>query len=126
MKQTAIYFSPELDTVHIVQGEHGNRFWALSDLFYRETIESIKTLAIGNKRIENQLITDFGAGRLSAFKGLETLILVVERGVERNGAELIRLSVEDFLVKDKDLWKRKEWKLPAVMVMTRRAFETHL
>jgi hypothetical protein len=126
-KKTALYFSPELDTVHISNDEHNTEFW---NLFYRaETIQSIKVLAIGSQLFRDEWM-QYVAGRLPAFETLETLILVVERKLERTGVELIQVNMEGYLAKAQDqlilLGRCKEWKSPLVKVMTRRGFENHL
>jgi hypothetical protein len=86
-------------------------------------------LAIGRPHLQD-VWTQHVAERLGAFEGLETLILVIDREVGKNGKELIRVNMEDHLVKAQNRLvlqgNCREWKLPAVQVMTRRAFEDHL
>jgi len=128
VKQTALYFNPELDTVHILNAR-GTGIWTLSCRTQRETIQSIKVLAIGSYLFQELWIQHI-AGRLPVFESLEMLILVIEREVGRNGKELIRVNMEDELVNVQDRLalrenSKKEWKLPVVKVMTRRVFENH-
>jgi hypothetical protein len=126
VKQTALYFSPELDIVHIADDK---QFWNLSYRAQTETIQSIKALAIGNEIFQNQW-TNYSAERLFAFESLVTLVLVIEREVGGDEQELIRANMEGHLIKAQDRLvlqgNCKEWHPPTVKVMTRRAFENHL
>jgi hypothetical protein len=127
MKQTALYFNPKLDTVHVKDDE----FWTLSGSPYpnhMETTQSIRTLAVGSQDVTVE--TEYVARGLRAFEKLEMLILVVDGEM----AELswLRVNMEDDLVKAKgrlvaiSQGKCREWKQPVVKAMTRRAFENNL
>jgi hypothetical protein len=125
MMHTAVYFSPELDTVHVVDG-FGSEFVFLAQRTNKETIRSIRALAFGSPLLQD-VLKCHTATSLLAFESLETLILVVEGEEE----ELIREQAEDYLVKvQKDRLvlqeKCKVWKLPAVRVMSVQAIENHL
>jgi hypothetical protein len=130
VEQTALYFSPEFDTVHIVNGPRGTEFFKLSCRTDKETIRSIKALAIRHQLSQDRW-APYIAGGLRALESLETLILVVdgETGSDGEGSSM-RLNMEDHLVKTRDQLVLqgicKEWKLPAVKVMTPRAFESYL
>jgi hypothetical protein len=130
MKQTAHYFSPELDTVHIADDQHGSELYKISCRTDKETILSIKTLAIGSQLFPDMWTLSIAA-RLPPFRSLETLILVVgdETGWDGEGSS-IRVNMETYLatVKDRLVLKGNcvEWKLPAVKVTTLRAFENDL
>jgi hypothetical protein len=131
MKQTALYFNPELDTVHIIVGsKHTTQFWALSNIVDKETIQSIKMLAIEIQGFDDEWARYF-AGKLVLFARLETLISVVGDETRRDEeGSSNQVNMEDHLVKVKDqLVLRGDctgWNLPVVKVMTRQAFETHL
>jgi hypothetical protein len=79
MKQTALYFNPELDTVHIVDDQPSTDLRNLSDRTDEETIQSIKALAIV---LQDKFVHYIIAQRLLEFERLETLILVVDGGTE--------------------------------------------
>jgi hypothetical protein len=96
MKQTALYFNPELETVH-VPNDTGTGILTLCQT-HGETIQSIKVLAI-ESYIFQDVWTQYVAARLPSFESLETLILVSEREVARNGKDLIRVNMENELVK---------------------------
>jgi hypothetical protein len=128
MKQTALYFNPELDTVHIVDDQPSTDLRNLSDRTDEETIQSIKALAIV---LQDKFVHYIIAQRLLEFERLETLILVVDGGTEGDGEESsFRERTENKLVKVRDYLvlhgNCKERKLPAVKVMTPEAFENHL
>jgi hypothetical protein len=125
MKQTAIYFNPELDTVYIVD-ELGNEFSIFLMCTDKERIRRIKTLAVGGHHLQERL-REYIAEKLPAFEGLETLILVIDG--KKNGSS-IRVKMEDQLAKVNDQLvlhgKSKEWKVPAVQAMNPRDFKSDL
>jgi len=129
MKQSAVYFNPELDTVHVVAD---NCRTGLSDLFYRtheETAKSIRTLAIESQEFSRDLTRNIAWRLQLGFLRLETLILVVDRKTVtgEEGQELVQLGMETSLVETQDRLilqgESKEWKLPVVKVTTREDFE---
>jgi hypothetical protein len=130
MKQTALYFNPTLDTVHI-NHEIDGRFLNLSYCTNKDTIRSIRALAIESRVFDHRDRFYIAGSLLCSFQSLETLILVVrdETGWDGTGAS-IREDMENALIIFKDSltlhggWK--EQKLPAVKVMTSRAFENNL
>jgi hypothetical protein len=123
IEQTAIYFNPQLDIVHVAD-EFGSK---LQDLFLvdEETIRSIKTLAIGIPSLRAYL-----AAHLLRFASLETLILAAEGEVGKDEETLIRENMEDNLVMFKNFLLSKEnrihreWNLPAVKVMSPQTLES--
>jgi len=126
VKQTALYFSPELDTVHITGKERAIELTHLSYRTNEETIQSITVLAVEIQQVSRDS-TPYIAARLSVFEGLETLIVVVNSNTGWDRKESIRLNVEGHLVEVKNrfvlLGRYKEWKLPEVKLMSRRDFE---
>jgi hypothetical protein len=128
MKQTALYFNSELDTIHIVDDDLSTKCWTLAYRASMETVKSIKALAIGHQCFDG-LVAKYIAERLVAFERLETLILVVDGETDEEGAS-IRENMEDDLVTTKDRFilrgQCNVWNLPAVKVMTPGAFENHL
>jgi len=127
MTQTALYFNPELDTVHI-----GNQ--SAQDLghicYHKEAIQNMKVLAIGSLPFHPVWIGYIGR-MVPAFENLETLILVIvgESGSDEDGSSF-RSKVENEIVQANDLFysqgNRKDWKLPEVKVMSLQDFENHL
>jgi hypothetical protein len=85
-KQTALYFNPELDTVHIAETKHSVEFWALCNVVDKETMEGLKTWPS-----KTRILTTSGRNilqeKLIAFVRLETLIFVVgdETGTDGDG-----------------------------------------
>jgi hypothetical protein len=97
MMHTAVYFSPELDTVHIVD-EVGGEFFRLAQRTNKETVRSIRALAFGSSLLQDVSRYHI-ATSLLAFESLEMLVLVVEGEVGEEQAESIREQAEDHLVK---------------------------
>jgi hypothetical protein len=122
--QTAIYFNPELDTVHIFENV-GDKIHNLTQRTNRETIQSIKVLALEFSGRFLQAEARYLSRCLLVFKGLETVVLVF--GWD---AEFTRKIMEDALIEVHNRLRVEgacaEWKVPAVKVMNSRAFETHL
>jgi hypothetical protein len=126
MKQTALYFNPKLDTVHIKKDE----FRTLAGTSYSihwKTTQSIRTLAIGSQDVRMKYV----ARQLRAFRMLEMLILVIDGEMADDGeGSSLPENMEDYLVKVKDQLvlqgKCKAWKLPLVKVMDAQAFENDL
>jgi hypothetical protein len=123
MNQTAVYFNPERDTVHILSDfSHG--IHSLSQRTTQETIESIKVLAV---EFSHSFLlaqsTHYLANRLPAFKRLETLVLVIGGDAEAHRKYMVEANDRIRLGKDA---KWKEWKVPAVKAMNSEAFEGHL
>jgi hypothetical protein len=126
MKQTALYFNPELDTIHIVDDERGSELWTLYSRTQKETIQSIKTLAIESHVDQQRLVKNIAA-LLPAFEVLETLILVIdgEAGKDEEGFS-VRERAENILIQVAAQLKIcREWKLPMVKVMNPRAFKNN-
>jgi hypothetical protein len=124
MKQTAIYYNPERDTVYIV--DYVREMDHLLHRHNEETIRSIKVLAMGGRPVGDLLrVTQNAIGR---FEGLERLIFVVEGESARDEDESIRENVEGILIKTGGRLilegNRKERKLPMVKVMGALAFES--
>jgi hypothetical protein len=125
MNQTAIYFNPELDIVHIVDAL-GSGIHTLFQRTDQETVQSIRALAVAlpGSTVHPEF-TRYVSKHLLALEGLETFILVIA-----GDAESTRSNMEDALFKTKDLLrserKWEEWKVPVVKVMNSEAFESHL
>ena len=78
MTHAAIYFSPELDAMHVVD-KFGCEYVTLAQRTDKETIWSIGLLVFGSLLLQGDL-RQYAATSLLAFESLqlETLILVVE------------------------------------------------
>jgi len=130
MKQTALYFNRELDTVHVACRQYTYEFNNLSYRTLKETIQSIKVLAIGSQLFEGSWMGQV-ARCLPEYESLETLILVAsgEMGGEGDGSS-VRVNMENALVEAQNQLVSqgncKEQKLPVVKVMALQAFENHL
>jgi hypothetical protein len=130
VNQTAIYFNPKLDAVHIAD-VLGREFNMLTQC--KATVRSIRMLVIGGRLFPEDL-RRYVALSLFTFESLETLILVVEGETARNEEEWIRENMADHLVKARDRLRpdldgkgrRVEWELPAVKVMDAQALESQL
>jgi hypothetical protein len=130
VKQTAIYFNPEIDTVRIVTTPHdyGRKYEIFSLYTDEETIRRIKTLAV----LQDDYAMQSLAMRLptSQFEGLKTLILVVEREAGMHEEESIWEDMEDQLLKIKDQLALpencEEWTPPVVKVMSAQTLENQL
>jgi hypothetical protein len=122
VKQTAIYFNPGLDIVHILD-EFGHGIHNLSQRINQETIQRIKVLAVEFKdrfRLPSES-AQYLSRCLPAFERLETLVLVV-----RGDTEFYR---KNMIVANERLrlaGKCGEWKVPAVKAMNSATFESHL
>jgi hypothetical protein len=124
MDQAAIYFNPELDTVHIRE-DFGNGIYYLSKRTNQETTQSVKVLAV--QFLGNFLppdLTRYLSRHLRAFERLETIVLLAFEW----DAESTRKDMEGILNKTHDslrlMGECAEWKVPAVKVMNLRAFES--
>ena len=86
VNQTALYFNPELDTVHIAGM---TEFCNLSSRTDKETIQSIKWLSMGEQLLQD-MKTGYIARKLPAYESLEVLIVVVdgETGSDGDGSSL--------------------------------------
>jgi hypothetical protein len=94
--QTAVYFNPELDAVHVVD-EFGSKFQDLCQYTNKETIQSIKMLVVGSRLYQDDLKQQTVMSLLP-FKRLETLIFL-QGEAGRDEDELIREDMEDKLAK---------------------------
>jgi hypothetical protein len=127
MNQTAIYFNPELDTVHILE-DFGGAIYDLSKRTNQATTLSIKALAVqflGDSSFSPAEAARYLSRHLvRVFWRLETIVLVVFGWDE----EATRKDMEDVLVKTHDslrlVGECAEWKVPAVKVMDSIAFES--
>jgi hypothetical protein len=123
MNQTAIYFNPELDTVHILE-DFGGAIYDLSKRTNQATTLSIKVLAVQIPgHFSRTEAIRYLSRHLPSFGRLETIVLV-DFGWDAES------TLEDILIKTRDSLRlaRKcaEWKVPVVKAMNSRAFESHL
>jgi len=99
VKQTALYFNPELDTIHVVDDVIATM---LSHPIYTETTKRIKTLAIAApcSTIFAQYTCVYTLSRvLPALERLETYILVIEGGEAESST---RKNMEDMMIQAQD------------------------
>jgi hypothetical protein len=123
INQTAIYFNPELDTVHILE-DFGRAIYDLSKRTNQATTLSIKVLAVQIPgHFSRTEAIRYLSRHLPSFGRLETIVLV-DFGWDAES------TLEDILIKTRDSLRlaRKcaEWKVPVVKAMNSRAFESHL
>jgi hypothetical protein len=121
---TAIYFNPDLDTVHILDN-FGHGIITLSQCINQETLQRIKVLAVEFPRhVPPSQFTRYLSMRLPMFERLEIIVLVF--GWD---AAFTQKCMEDALIEVNDRLrlegKNGEWKVPAVKVMNPEAFESH-
>jgi hypothetical protein len=122
MDQTVIYFNPELDTVHVAE-HFGDKFRILSNRTNKETVQSIKVLAIGFPYGDlPSRFTQYLWECIPANGRLETIVLVFAESTRKHIMEEALIEVNDCLQSE---GRGEEQKMPVVKVMTRQAFEDH-
>jgi hypothetical protein len=130
-KQTAIYFNPKLDVVHIEDKYHDRVRQLLSCRTDEETTRSIRVLVIeGSVTVPQEAEADFPTlypqiwHDLPLFKGLEDIIWVFDDEETKKKADAIRDGIERHMNMFKDsLQARGEvWRVPAIKVMDPKTF----